>query len=50
MLRNEIAHEAVYLYGVRDGARTAEIVNALCDEPFKRVAIDALPLVFQNYT
>ena len=33
-----------FLYGVRGGARTAELVNSLCDFDFERVAIDALPV------
>jgi len=49
MLRNEIAYKAIYLYGVRDGARTAEITNVLCDEPFERVAIDSLPIPLELY-
>ena len=49
MLRNELAYKAVFLYGVRDGARTAEIANALCDKPFQRVAIDSLPVPLELY-
>ena len=49
MLINEMPYEAVYLYGVRDGARTAEIANALCDTHFKRVAIDSLPIPLELY-
>ncbi|MBT5499051.1 MAG: hypothetical protein HOK54_25245 [Alphaproteobacteria bacterium] len=36
--------DGVYLHGVRDGARIAEIVNVLCKVPFTLVIIDALPV------
>eukprot|EP00803_Ostreobium_quekettii_P002043 evm.model.scf_5142.1 EVM.evm.TU.scf_5142.1 scf_5142:869-2982(-) len=37
-------YQEVFLYGIRDGGRTVEIVNTLCDTAFARVAVDALPV------
>ena len=42
--RDEMACEFVNLHSVRDGTRTAEIANTLCDEPFERMAINSLPV------
>lgn len=36
--------DGLLMWGVRDGARTAEIVNVLCETEFRRVAVDALPV------
>ena len=44
MMRGRFGYGRIFLYGVRGGARTAELVNSLCDFDFERVAIDALPV------
>ena len=44
MMRGRFGYDRIFLYGVRGGARTAELVNSLCDFDFERVAIDALPV------
>ena len=43
-LQREVGYEEIYLYGLRDGARLADITAVLCPEPFKLVLLDALPL------
>lgn len=42
-------YRQLFLYGIRDGGRTVEIVNSLCDVAFDRVAIDALPVPLESY-
>jgi len=47
-LVERFGYREVYLYGIQNGARLADMVAVLCPEPFKRVVLDDPPLPYKR--